>query len=264
MSAGVSSIYIKIMSDDSIIFEQTCRLVLGSENHMIRRQSPSQPLPMNSLHLSTSTTVTPVDISSYDSAISRIAVRSGGHIADIAINEPTSPPATLTSLTWSDLNRDAEGSRMSSNNMTAFDGQQSGYESDRFEIGSSHTSSSMDSVARRAYWDEFYSATVSRISVWLGSHAVDIAVTQPASLPTSLATEPRSNFDRHAEGSGLPSDTGSTFDDQQSEDSSDRIIYETDTGWLNYDANGSVAGGAVHIAQLTIDLPLTRADFMVI
>ena len=63
MSAGVSSIYIKIMSDDSIIFEQTCRLVLGSENHMIRRQSPSQPLPMNSLHLSTSTTVVPVGIS---------------------------------------------------------------------------------------------------------------------------------------------------------------------------------------------------------
>jgi Ca2+-binding RTX toxin-like protein len=48
------------------------------------------------------------------------------------------------------------------------------------------------------------------------------------------------------------------------EGKSERIIYETDTGWLNYDANGSVAGGAVHIAQLTIDLPLTRADFMVI
>ena len=33
-------------------------------------------------------------------------------------------------------------------------------------------------------------------------------------------------------------------------DSNDRIIYETDTGWLNYDSNGSAAGGAVHIAQL--------------
>ena len=26
-------------------------------------------------------------------------------------------------------------------------------------------------------------------------------------------------------------------------DSNDRIIYETDTGWLNYDSNGSAAGG---------------------
>ena len=43
-----------------------------------------------------------------------------------------------------------------------------------------------------------------------------------------------------------------------------RFIYETDTGWLSYDANGSVAGGAVHIAKLGIDLPLTNADFMVI
>jgi serralysin len=34
-------------------------------------------------------------------------------------------------------------------------------------------------------------------------------------------------------------------------DANDRVIYETDTGWLNYDSNGSAAGGAVHIAQLS-------------
>jgi Ca2+-binding RTX toxin-like protein len=47
-------------------------------------------------------------------------------------------------------------------------------------------------------------------------------------------------------------------------DANDRIIYETDTGWLNYDSNGSAAGGAVHIAHLAPKLPLTHADFWVI
>lgn len=47
-------------------------------------------------------------------------------------------------------------------------------------------------------------------------------------------------------------------------DASDRLIYETDTGWLNYDSNGSAAGGSVHIATLAPHLALTYADFMVI
>lgn len=47
-------------------------------------------------------------------------------------------------------------------------------------------------------------------------------------------------------------------------DGNDRIIYETDTGWLNYDSNGSGAGGAVHIVQLNPNLALTYADFRVI
>jgi Ca2+-binding RTX toxin-like protein len=47
-------------------------------------------------------------------------------------------------------------------------------------------------------------------------------------------------------------------------DSSDRIIYETDTGWLNYDSNGNAAGGSVHIAKLAPNLALTYADFLVI
>lgn len=47
-------------------------------------------------------------------------------------------------------------------------------------------------------------------------------------------------------------------------DSNDHIIYETDTGWLNYDSNGSAAGGSVHIATLAPNLALTFADFVVI
>ncbi len=47
-------------------------------------------------------------------------------------------------------------------------------------------------------------------------------------------------------------------------DSNDRVIYETDTGWLNYDKNGSATGGAVHIAKLAPNLALSYADFFVI
>jgi hypothetical protein len=42
------------------------------------------------------------------------------------------------------------------------------------------------------------------------------------------------------------------------------VIYETDTGKLFYDSNGSAAGGSVHIATLGPNLGLTRADFFVI
>jgi hypothetical protein len=44
----------------------------------------------------------------------------------------------------------------------------------------------------------------------------------------------------------------------------DRIIYETDTGWLRYDSNGTAAGGAVVLALLRVNLPVTYADFAVI
>ncbi len=47
-------------------------------------------------------------------------------------------------------------------------------------------------------------------------------------------------------------------------DADDRIIYETDTGKLFYDANGKASGGAVHIATLAANLALTNADFVVI
>jgi len=47
-------------------------------------------------------------------------------------------------------------------------------------------------------------------------------------------------------------------------DGNDRIIYDTASGWLNYDSNGSAAGGAVHIAALAPKLALTYADFVVI
>ncbi|MDQ0322839.1 Ca2+-binding RTX toxin-like protein [Pararhizobium capsulatum DSM 1112] len=47
-------------------------------------------------------------------------------------------------------------------------------------------------------------------------------------------------------------------------DSSDRIIYEKDTGELYYDANGSGTGGGIHFATLSANLTLTNADFLVI
>ncbi|MFD2055712.1 CAP domain-containing protein [Mesorhizobium calcicola] len=47
-------------------------------------------------------------------------------------------------------------------------------------------------------------------------------------------------------------------------DGNDHIIYETDTGWLTYDSNGSTAGGSTHFATLAANLALTNADFVVV
>ncbi len=47
-------------------------------------------------------------------------------------------------------------------------------------------------------------------------------------------------------------------------DASDRIIYETDTGSLIYDANGSTAGGRYLVATLDAGLAMTNADFFIV
>lgn len=47
-------------------------------------------------------------------------------------------------------------------------------------------------------------------------------------------------------------------------DSDDRIIYETDTGKLFYDSNGSDSGGSVHFASISTSLGVTSADFFVV
>lgn len=47
-------------------------------------------------------------------------------------------------------------------------------------------------------------------------------------------------------------------------DANDRIIYETDTGNLYYDSNGSAAGGRILFAHLKAGLALTYQDFHVI
>ncbi|MEQ1952593.1 calcium-binding protein [Mesorhizobium sp. CN2-181] len=44
----------------------------------------------------------------------------------------------------------------------------------------------------------------------------------------------------------------------------DRIIYETDTGRLFYDADGFFSGVAIHFATLSPNLPLQNVDFVVI
>ena len=46
-------------------------------------------------------------------------------------------------------------------------------------------------------------------------------------------------------------------------DASDRIIYESDTGKLFYDANGLGGAAGIHFATLTAGLALTQADFLV-
>ena len=48
------------------------------------------------------------------------------------------------------------------------------------------------------------------------------------------------------------------------QDASDRLIYESDTGELYYDSNGSAAGGSVLIAVLNPNLLMTHLDFTVI
>ncbi len=47
-------------------------------------------------------------------------------------------------------------------------------------------------------------------------------------------------------------------------DATDRIIYNTTTGVLTYDSNGSAAGGAVAFATLTTKPSISAADFVVI
>jgi Ca2+-binding RTX toxin-like protein len=47
-------------------------------------------------------------------------------------------------------------------------------------------------------------------------------------------------------------------------DASDRIIYETDTGRLIYDANGNAGGGRYLVATLDAGLAMTNADFYIV
>lgn len=47
------------------------------------------------------------------------------------------------------------------------------------------------------------------------------------------------------------------------QDLDDRIVYETDTGKLFYDTNGSAQGGSFLFATLTTGLALTSADFLI-
>jgi Ca2+-binding RTX toxin-like protein len=47
-------------------------------------------------------------------------------------------------------------------------------------------------------------------------------------------------------------------------DADDRIIYNTTTGALVYDANGNAAGGVTHFAVVAHGLALTSADFVII
>ena len=47
-------------------------------------------------------------------------------------------------------------------------------------------------------------------------------------------------------------------------DADDRIIYNSATGNIFYDANGSAAGGAAHFATVSPGTALTNADFLIV
>ena len=47
-------------------------------------------------------------------------------------------------------------------------------------------------------------------------------------------------------------------------DATDRIVYETDTGRLYFDADGNGAGAKIHFATLDPGLAMTNSDFVVI
>ena len=47
-------------------------------------------------------------------------------------------------------------------------------------------------------------------------------------------------------------------------DANDRIIYDTDSGKLYYDSNGSASGGSVHFATIASGLSLTASDFYIV
>jgi serralysin len=50
----------------------------------------------------------------------------------------------------------------------------------------------------------------------------------------------------------------------QAQDGTDRVIYEKDTGWLRWDADGNGGAGAKAFAQLSVGLNLGADDFLVI
>ncbi|WP_394891273.1 calcium-binding protein [Mesorhizobium sp. AaZ16] len=50
----------------------------------------------------------------------------------------------------------------------------------------------------------------------------------------------------------------------EAHDADDRVTYETDTGWLRYDADGAGGTAAIHFATLDANLDVTRNDFYVI
>ena len=58
--------------------------------------------------------------------------------------------------------------------------------------------------------------------------------------------------------------TGQFFKGTAAHDADDRIVYNSATGALIYDSNGSAAGGAVQFATLAKGLALTNADFVIV
>ena len=73
-----------------------------------------------------------------------------------------------------------------------------------------------------------------------------------SSSRTWAATGPLPSSAFHKSASGLAHDAG------------DRIIYDTDSGFLSYDADGTGDDAAIQFARLSTNLDLTATDFAII
>jgi serralysin len=71
-------------------------------------------------------------------------------------------------------------------------------------------------------------------------------------------------FTRFATTGGISASTFVSNTSGVAQDANDYLIYESDTGELFYDSNGSAAGGSTLFAQLDPNLSLTSQDFQVI
>lgn len=99
----------------------------------------------------------------------------------------------------------------------------------------------------------FNTALASNIDVITDFRPVDDTIRLAKSIFTSI-----SGFGTMSSAQFASNNTGTATD------SSDRIIYDKDSGFLYYDANGNVSGGSVHFATLSANLSLTATDFFIV
>lgn len=71
-------------------------------------------------------------------------------------------------------------------------------------------------------------------------------------------------FDRIGRDGRLPGDAFAVNDTGRAEDKEDRLVYDSDSGNLFYDANGSARGKAVLVAHLDPGLALGAGDFLIV
>lgn len=118
------------------------------------------------------------DPTNYDSAVSQMAIRSGGYVADAVVAESSERLSTTTLETTQngegsvrslpttihssrDVDSDVLGRRSISTGSLADDERSL---DDKIEIGSAHTCSSISSEDQRAYWNDAWAISRSSTS----------------------------------------------------------------------------------------------------